>query len=174
MAFQIGLAKSQNFKVASRAGIEPATPGLGNLCSIHLSYRKNAPFYIQRGLCLSPHQDRESSLLKEMVDEKGIEPSTFGLQSRHSPIELLAHLVYSRGSPTNSFSGRFSENFISGGTANRTIDPHQNHPTSSNLLSSSPIFGRQLKDCTVFSPIAQRNTGLGPEGHVLDLKISTI
>ena len=35
--------------MASRKGVEPLTPGLGNLCSIQLSYRDNLP----RSRCLS-------------------------------------------------------------------------------------------------------------------------
>ena len=35
--------------MASRKGVEPLTPGLGNLCSIQLSYRDNLP----RVQCLS-------------------------------------------------------------------------------------------------------------------------
>ncbi len=35
-----GPSKSVTETVASRKGIEPLTPGLGNLCSILLSYRE--------------------------------------------------------------------------------------------------------------------------------------
>lgn len=55
----------------SPAGLEPAAPDLGNLCSIHLSY-------------------------EDMVTPGGLEPPTYGLEGRRSiqlSYEVLKHLV---------------------------------------------------------------------------------